>query len=147
MFRLAVGEEEKTILLIEDSEDDAELFARAFKRSSCEGVLHHASTVELAIHSIAGGVHPSLIFLDLLLPNLRGIHFLRWIRDQEDCKCVPVVVLAGVVSESTLRDLCPLGANAVMVKPQNTTALQEAVGAACIFWLKHCVPPRGTQAG
>jgi two-component system, chemotaxis family, response regulator Rcp1 len=142
-----VEEVEKTILLIEDDENDAELFARAFKRSGCEGVLHHVSTVERAIDSIAGSVHPRLIFLDLLLPNLRGIHFLRWLRDQENCKCIPVVVLAGVVSKKTLRDLCALGANAVMVKPQTTAALQEAVGAACTFWLKHCVPPQATRDG
>jgi two-component system, response regulator len=142
-----VGKGEKIILLIEDTEDDAALFARAFKRSGCEGVLHHVSTVEQAIDFITVGAHPKLVFLDLLLPNLRGIHLLRWIRGHESCKCIPVVVLAGVVSESTLRDLCALGANAVMIKPATSTALQEAVGAACIFWLNHCVPPRGTESG
>ena len=144
-FQLVVGREEKIILLVEDSDDDAALFARSLRRSGCEGLLHHVSTAEHAIKSIDSGMHPRLVFLDLLLPNLRGVHFLRWIRDQADCKCIPVVVLAGAVSQRTLEDLCALGANAVMVKPSTLSALQEAVGAACTFWLKHCVPPRGTE--
>jgi CheY-like chemotaxis protein len=138
-------EVEKIILLVEDSDDDAALFLRALARSKCEATLHRVTAVEEAIECILEGMRPRLIFLDLLLPNVRGVHFLRWIREQKDCKCIPVVVLAGVVPEPTLRELCDLGVNAVMLKPSNLSILNEGVSTACIFWLRLCVPPGGSD--
>jgi CheY-like chemotaxis protein len=136
--------EEKTILLVEDEDDDAVLFARAVMASTCAAKVHRVESTEQAITCIREGVRPRLVFLDLMLPNVRGVHFLRWIREQEDCKCIPVIVLAGVVSARTMQELCDLGVNAVMVKPGRLQDLREAISAACTFWLRHCVPPPRT---
>jgi CheY-like chemotaxis protein len=135
--------EHKTILLVEDDEDDAELFQLAIDRSQCAAAVERVRSAEEAIARIKAGGHPQLVFLDLLLPNLGGVHFLRWIRERKDCQCIPVVVITGLIRTQTMADLCALGVNAVMIKPSGVTALQEAIFAACTFWLKYCVPPRG----
>ena len=137
--------EEKTILLVEDSDDDAALFERAIHRANCGATVHRVDSTEQAIAWIKEGARPRLVYLDLLLTNLPGEHFLRWVREQEDFKCIPVIVLAGVVPRKTMQDLCDLGVNAVMVKPTRLSDLLEAISTSCIFWLRHCVPPRGTQ--
>jgi hypothetical protein len=67
------------------------------------------------------------------------------VREQEDFKCIPVIVLARAVSRKTMQDLCDLGVNAVMVNPTRLSDLQEAISTSCIFWLRHYVPPPGTQ--
>lgn len=136
--------EAKTVLLVEDDDDDAALFERAVAKSKF-GKLHRVSSTEQAITCIRDGVRPHLVFLDLMLPNVRGVHFLQWLRDQQDFKCIPVIVLAGVVPQKTMQDLHDLGANAVMEKPGRFEDLVEAVTAACTFWLRFCAPPRGTQ--
>jgi two-component system, chemotaxis family, response regulator Rcp1 len=135
----------ETILLVEDDDDDATLFQLAVTRSACSGGVHRLRSTEEAINYVKAGLRPRLIFLDLLLADLPGTHFLRWLRDQEDFKCIPVIVLTGVVSTRTMKDLCALGVNAVMVKPSTVTLLEQAILAACTFWLKHCVPPRGSE--
>jgi CheY-like chemotaxis protein len=135
--------EEKTILLVEDEDDDALLFERAVMASTCAAKVHRVGSTEQAITCLREGVRPRLVFLDLMLPNGGGVDFLRWIREQEDCKCIPVIVWAGVVSAPTMQDLCDLGVNAVMVKPGRLQDLREAIAAACTFWLRHCVPPPG----
>jgi CheY-like chemotaxis protein len=134
----------KSILLVEDNDDDAELFERAAK--NCGATVHRVSSTEQAIACIKKGGKPRLVFLDLMLPNVRGIHFLRWVRERVDSKCIPVIVLAGVVPQRTLQDLCALAANAVMVKPSRLEDLQEAISAACTFWLRFCVPPEEPDA-
>ncbi len=130
---------EKSILLVEDNDDDAELFERAAQ--NCETKVHRVDSTEQAIACMKDGTQPELIFLDLLLPNVRGVHFLRWLREREEFNCIPVIVLAGIVPRRTMKDLCALGANAVMVKPTQLRDLQDAVSAACTFWLRFCVPP------
>ena len=131
--------EGKSILLVEDNDDDAELFERAAQNWGAK--VYRVTSTEQAIACVTNGTRPKLIFLDLLLPNVRGIHFLQWIRKQEEFNCIPVIVLAGLVPERTMKDLCVLGANAVMVKPSRFGDLQEAISAACTFWLRFCVPP------
>jgi DNA-binding NarL/FixJ family response regulator len=79
-----------------------------------------------------------------MLPNVRGVHFLEWLREQDDFRYIPVIVLAGVVPQKTMQDLSKLGANAVMVKPGRFEDLIEAVTAACTFWLRFCVSPPET---
>ena len=140
--------EEKSILLVEDNDDDAELFERA--AHNCGTKIHRVTSTEQAIACVTNGTRPELIFLDLLLPNVRGIHFLQWIREHEEFNWVPVVVLAGVVPKRTLKDLWVLGANAVMVKPTRFGDLPEAISAACTFWLRFCVqhgPDSETDVG
>src|SRR5688572_25320238 len=118
--------EGKSILLVEDNDDDAKLFERAAQ--NC-GKIHRVTSTEEAIAWVTNGTRPHLIFLDLLLPNVRGIHFLQWLREQEELSCIPVIVLAGLVPPRTMKDLCVLGANAVMVKPSRFVELQEAISA------------------
>ena len=137
--------DKKLILLVEDSDDDAVLFQHAVARSQCEAAVHHVEATEEAIHCIQAGMRPSLVFLDLMLPNIGGVHFLQWVRQQEEFRCIPVIVMTGAIQRQTMTDLCSMGVNAVMVKPLSQALLHEAVSAACTFWLKFCVPPRGTS--
>ena len=132
-----------TILLIEDNDDDSFMFERALATSHCHAVARRVASVPEAIEAIKAGLRPRLVFLDLFLPNLGGVHFLQWIRAEPDCQCIPVIVFAGVIRRQTMTDLCALGANAVMVKPMEYEQLTEGIGHACRFWLNFCVPPRG----
>ena len=130
--------QDKSILLVEDNDDDAELFERAAQ--NCDAKVHRVDSTEQAMACVTEGTRPRLIFLDLLLPDARGIHFLRWVREQEEFDCTPVIVLTGLVPQRTMKDLCALGVNAVMLKPIRFGDLQEAISAACTFWLRFCVP-------
>ena len=135
-----------TILLVEDSADDIFFFKRAVERSGCDADVCHVGSAKEAMAYLEsknglGLTHPlpAMLFVDLLLPNIRGNHLVKWIKGDENCRGVPVIVFTGALSRRTASDLAGLGANAIMIKPTIAGELDEAIGAACTFWLKYCV--------
>ena len=133
-----------TILLVEDSDDDVFLFRRAVERSGCDADVRHCSSATAAMQhldSLRREKHPlpRLVFVDLLLPNMRGTHLVTWMKERDDYRAIPVIVITGSAPPKTAADLAALGANASMLKPAKPSELEEAVHATCIFWLKYCL--------
>src|SRR5262245_38394143 len=91
----------KTILLVEDSEDDVFFMTRAFRTAGMLLPLAHVENGQKAIDYLSGKPPyddrtqfplPSLVLLDLKMPFLSGFEVLRWIRNQFSCACLPVIV-------------------------------------------------------
>src|SRR4051812_18527352 len=87
-----------TILLAEDSDDDAYFFQRAFRRAglSCELLRteNGKEAVDFLRNACSEGT-PFLIFLDLKMPILSGFDVLQWLRDSDFNPQPQVVVLSG----------------------------------------------------
>jgi CheY-like chemotaxis protein len=132
-----------TILLVEDSDDDVVLFRRAVERGQCDAdVCHFSSTAATMQHleAVEPQALPRLLFVDFLLPNVRGTHLVTWMKQRERYRGIPVIIITGSAPPKTAADLAALGATAVLLKPNDHNKLIEAVGAACTFWLKYCLP-------
>jgi len=132
------------ILLVEDSDDDVFLFRRAVEHSECDADVCHCGSAAAAMQhldSLRREKHPlpRLVFVDLLLPNLRGTHLVTWMKQRDEYRSIPVIVITGSAPPRTTADLAALGANAVMLKPTFSEQLVECIGAACTFWLKCCL--------
>lgn len=115
----------KTILVVEDRDDDIALLKLMFKRSRIINPLQSVSTVQDAICYLKGEGRfadrerfpfPTLIFIDLHLPDGSGFEILRWIR-----KSAPEVPLAAVVLSGSdvnaFRQAYDLGAHSFLTKP------------------------------
>lgn len=81
--------EKDAILLVEDNDDDALLFRRAVARSGCEAEVCHCTPAAAAMQHLEAlhwgrGRLPTLVFVDLLLPNVRGTHHITWIKEAEE---------------------------------------------------------------
>jgi two-component system, response regulator len=134
----------RVILLVEDNDDDVLLFRRGVERSGCDADVCHCLSASAAMQHLdelrsKAYPLPSLAFVDLWLPNVRGTHLVTWMKQQDDCRLIPVIVLTGSAAPRTAADLEALGANAVMLKPTSSEQLVECIGAACTFWLKCCL--------
>ena len=57
-----------------------------------------------------------LILLDLMMPVMDGIQFLRWLRKEKESS-IPVLVLSAMIKPGLEHELYALGATAVMAKP------------------------------
>lgn len=129
-------EEPKTILLIEDNEDDVFLMRRALKKSGVDLPLQVVMDGQEALDYLgatgkfADGSQfpaPSLVFLDLKLPYVHGFEVLSWIRRQTLLKDLPVVILTSSPEERDRQRAHDLGAKAYFVKPPNPEMLQQAM--------------------
>ncbi len=64
----------------------------------------------------ATSTHPSLVLLDLMMPDLGGVRVLEEMRDDPELRDIPVIVVTGKIDAvPSMRDL--LGENNVFLKP------------------------------
>jgi CheY-like chemotaxis protein len=119
----------QTILLVEDSEDDAFLFKRMFDRGGTNFRLHHARNGAEAIEFLRAasnaGALPRIVLLDLKLPVLNGFEVLDWVREQIFSSQAPVVVLSGSDQQQDKESALRLGAVDYIVKPMTLPELRR----------------------
>ena len=78
---------------------------------------------------MAHSEHPDIIVLDLMMPDVTGYEVLEILRDDDQTKELPIVVLTAVTMQRE-RDRCmSKGADAVMIKPFDPREVARAVGA------------------
>lgn len=115
----------RTILIVEDNPTDAALTVRAFKVAGIANQLVVAKDAEQGMEYLFGtGVYakekpakPQLIVLDLNLPGMSGIEFLRRVKGYPSTLHVPVVVLTATRNDHSIKECGRLGAESYIVKP------------------------------
>jgi CheY-like chemotaxis protein len=78
--------------------------------------------------ALAAELVPSLILLDLRLPDISGDQVLRLLREDELTREIPVVVISAEARPAESDRLLAAGANEFLVKPIDIGTLLEAVG-------------------
>jgi two-component system, response regulator len=133
------------VLLIEDNPEDAELTIRVLKKHNLANNLIHLQDGEAALDFLFGeGSNniPRLILLDLKMPKVDGIEVLTKIKNDDQKKIIPVVVLTSSKEERDVIESYKLGVNAYVVKPVEFEKFVEAVAQLGLFWLILNQPPR-----
>ena len=132
----------RTILLVEDSDADAEMTIDALRQAKLANpIVHVEDGVEALDYLFSRGDYkdqpngaPAVVLLDIKMPRLDGIEVLREIRGSEKLKHVPVVILSSSREETDLARSWDLGVNASVVKPVNASQFFEAVQTLGQFW-------------
>jgi chemotaxis family two-component system response regulator Rcp1 len=142
----------KTILLIEDSPGDVRLTREAFRGVEDVLVFHVASDGMEAVSFLRReGVHgyaprPDLILLDLNLPRMDGREVLSVIKQDDDLKSIPTVVLTTSVAEADIEAAYQHRANCYLAKPVEFDAFERLVRSISVFWLTMVRLPPQNQA-
>lgn len=140
----------KTILVVEDSQEDAYILRRAFLESGCDAQLLFAKDGQEAIDYLAGEGEfrdrkvyplPRLMFLDLKMPKVNGFDVLDWLQSQPKLKTVPVIVLTSSNQDKDVDRAYGLGANSYLVKPTSYDDYVEIAGKVDGYWLELNWPP------
>lgn len=63
---------------------------------------------------------PDLILLDIIMPKLNGIEFLKRIKAEPELKELPVVILTNASVDASIKECLELGASGYIVKSDNT---------------------------
>jgi len=118
---------QKTVMIVEDEPDAAELFAEMMRVSGYHVLKAHAST--LAIKLIAQH-KPDAVILDIMMPDISGIEILRYMRREANLMKIPVVVVSAKSLASDVRAGLDAGASIYLTKPVGFADLKNAVERA-----------------
>ena len=136
------------ILLVEDDLADQKLIKNSLQNQNVADELYVANSGEDALDFLhhrcdyAGGTdQPDLILLDLNMPGMGGKEFLRRIKDDEDLKQIPVVILTTSNSERDILDSYKLQAAGYIHKPGSLEHLKEIMQKIEQYWFVLCKLP------
>ncbi|MBN5111418.1 response regulator [Stenotrophomonas maltophilia] len=132
----------RTILLAEDSPADAEMAIDALEESRLANpIVHVEDGVEVMDYLLRRGAFanreeglPAVLLLDIKMPRMDGLEVLRQIREHEELKRLPVVILSSSREESDLARSWDMGVNAYVVKPVDVDQFFGAVQTLGKFW-------------
>ena len=128
------------ILLVDDDDVDVMNVQRAFKRNNILNPLYVASDGLEALKLLRGegGTKiPSerrLILLDLNMPRMNGLEFLRELREDPDLRALTVVVLTTSSDERDKIEAYNLNVAGYILKPVTFAAFVEAMSALNKYW-------------
>jgi CheY-like chemotaxis protein len=129
---------EASILLVEDDPDHVELAIRALEKHGVANNIIVARDGAEALEYLVGGrlaILPEVVLLDLKLPKISGLEVLRRIRENEDTRFLPIVILTSSDEEQDLVRSYELGVNSYIRKPVSFVEFAEAIRQLGAYWL------------
>jgi DNA-binding response OmpR family regulator len=137
------------ILLVEDNKGDVGLITEFFIDSKIRTNLHVVEDGEEAIRFLCGKDHflgspaPDIIILDWNLPKKDGSEVLREIKENNNLKDIPVIILTTSSTEKDIVRAYDLHANSYIVKPLDFDEFMTVIGSIQDFWFKAVtLPPK-----
>jgi two-component system, response regulator len=134
----------RSILLVEDKARDEKLAIRALAKNQITNEVIVVRDGEEALDFLFGtGAYqgrdskelPAVVLLDLKLPKLDGLEVLSRIRNNENTKRLPVVILTSSDEENDLIKSYDNGANSYIKKPVDFEHFVEVVNKLGFYWL------------
>ncbi len=127
----------KTILIIDDSQDDKLITERIFSRIRPDVRTEFAMNGEAGLaHLRRGNDLPALILLDLKMPGMSGFDVLREIRSDARLKNIPVIVVTSSALESDMKGAYAAGADSFLHKAFDIDQFTEDIKRVLEHWLK-----------
>jgi two-component system, response regulator len=128
------------ILLIEDDDQDSELTIRAMHEYNIGNKIIRLIDGQEALDYFFSPKSkeneiPRLILLDIKLPGINGLEVLKSLKNSEDTRTIPVVILTSSTEEKDIQTCYHLGVNSYISKPvefDNFVATMKTLG---MYWL------------
>ncbi len=128
------------ILLVEDNPGDVRLTQEAFKEDKMTNTLHVARDGMEAMaflrreNGFTDAPRPDLILLDLNLPKKSGSEVLAEIKQDDDLRRIPVVILTTSTAAEDILKTYDFHANCYITKPVDLDQFIKVVKSIEDFW-------------
>jgi CheY-like chemotaxis protein len=125
------------ILLVEDDEVDILNVRRAFDKNKITNPLYVATNGIDALNMLRNGQVPKsrrIVLLDLNMPKMNGIDFLRELRRDPKLRSIPVVVLTTSNAEKDRIEAFDLNVAGYLVKPVTFPSFVDLMAALNKYW-------------
>lgn len=131
-----MSEHQVTILLVDDDAIDVMNVRRAFAKNNLTNPIHEASNGIEALQVLRGGTLPPrrIVLLDLNMPQMNGIEFLRELRADPLLKGTSVVVLTTSNEERDRVEAYQLNVAGYLLKPVTFLNFVELMAALNKYW-------------
>jgi CheY-like chemotaxis protein len=118
---------QKTVLIVEDEADAADLFAEMMRVSGFRVLKTSASAPALTMMTAE---KPDIVLLDIMMPDISGLDILRQMRADPELTNIPVVVVSAKSMPADIKNGMEAGASTYLTKPVGFLELKEAVERA-----------------
>jgi len=126
----------KPILLVEDDSIDAMTVKRALQDLNVTNPLVHKGNGEEALEYLRNpnSTEPCLILLDLNMPKMNGIEFLKIIKSDDTLREIPVVVLTTSDEQRDIVESFQLCVAGYMLKAVDYKKFVETIRVINLYW-------------
>jgi DNA-binding response OmpR family regulator len=118
---------QRTVLIIEDEEDAADMFAEMMRVSGYRVLKTTSSTPALTMMSAE---NPDVVILDIMMPEISGLDILRQMRQDSALAKIPVVIVSAKSLPADIKIGMEAGASIYLTKPVGFIELKEAIERA-----------------
>ena len=131
------------ILLVEDDQVDVMNVERAFKKNNIINPLHITSNGEEALNYLRNEdkfidpqsfPRPGIILLDINMPVMNGIEFLKIVKADQELRSIPVIILSTSHEEGDRVKSFDLSVAGYIVKPVDFNKFVEVVKLIDLYW-------------
>jgi len=110
-----VASNKKRVLVVDDDPELLQLVRVLLGRINVEAIL--AESAAAAAQLLRSEALPDLLILDMMLPDVSGIEFLRQMRGKETYDDLPVLILSALIDPERIRAALDSGADRYLTKP------------------------------
>jgi CheY-like chemotaxis protein len=132
------------VLLVEDNDDHAELVLRQLADHPAQVQMTRVVDGQEALDYLfrAGNYvepdsspRPDVVLLDLRLPKVDGLEVIKALKDSEDLRKIPIVVLTTSEAEQDVARAYVNHANSYVVKPVDFQKFRDLMNELGYYWL------------
>jgi DNA-binding response OmpR family regulator len=117
-----------TVWIVDDDEEMVHAVGLMLRLLGCDS--RDFLSAPMAAKNLLMGEFPDVFILDLRMPGVSGIDFLKFLRSRPDFKNIPVVMLSTETSAMMVDRTMALGADAYVTKPVALDELDAAIKKA-----------------
>lgn len=114
----------KVVVVVEDEPDAAEMFAEMMRVNGFQVIKSESSRAAMPL--IASEL-PSVVILDVMMPDVSGLEVLKFMRGNPQLAPIPVIVVSAKSLPSDIQTGLNAGASMYLTKPVGFLDLKQAV--------------------
>ena len=123
------------LLLIEDDLIEKMKFEKVLNQLGYDINLVMKENGQAGLDYLNSGHHPSLILLDLNMPEMNGIEFLRHMYTSESLRHIPIVILTTSENSQDLKKCYSLGIGGYILKPLKYEDYEQMIKKMVDYWM------------
>ncbi|OLP19643.1 two-component system response regulator [Leptolyngbya sp. 'hensonii'] len=140
----------KTIVAIEDSDEDFAALARIMRQFSLDIEVRRFIDGDEALDylyrtgsytTLKNAPPPALILMDLNLPGTDGRDIIHQIKQEDQLKTIPIIVLTTSSNPKDVEICYHYGANSYVLKPMGAQELKRTIRDLFHYWFETTLLP------